>query len=473
MIVRCSFLPFFGVLCFFCFCLASFTWANSPVTDNLSFSLHKIGDGKGPTVLVIGGIQGDEPGGFHAASLLATNYKISNGNLWVVPNLNFPAIIKRSRGPYGDLNRKFAKISPDDPEFDLVKRIKDIILDPKIDLVLNLHDGSGFYRPTYVDKNRNPKRWGQSVIIDQEVLAGVKNGNLNDIAEKVVKQANNAMREERKSYRVKNTKTRKGNVEMSKSLTYFVINNGKSAFGVEASKSLNKPERVYSHLNILEAFMGELGISFKRDFDLDVASVDRVIKENRNISFYDKRISMQMSGARGRIKFFPLHKGENIDFVTIDPLLTVVPMKNTGQFAVYHGNERVTNISPQYFLFDDKILRVNLKIDGKTQRIGMGSTVNVGSSFEVLPLQGYRVNVIGYSSRKRDESGEKVSHKKINKSYSVDKKGQVFRLEFYKLAEKKSGEDQFAGMILANFGSELQIIASDSRNKKRKGILKN
>ena len=45
-----------------------------------------------PVVLVVGGIQGDEPGGFSAATLLTTHYTIQKGVLWVVPNLNFPSI---------------------------------------------------------------------------------------------------------------------------------------------------------------------------------------------------------------------------------------------------------------------------------------------------------------------------------------------------------------------------------------------
>ncbi|EPE3794605.1 M99 family carboxypeptidase catalytic domain-containing protein, partial [Campylobacter lari] len=31
------------------------------------------------TVLILGGIQGDEPGGFHAASLLLSDYNITKG----------------------------------------------------------------------------------------------------------------------------------------------------------------------------------------------------------------------------------------------------------------------------------------------------------------------------------------------------------------------------------------------------------
>ena len=43
------------------------------------FTLHKLKSAEaGPTLLVIGGIQGDEPGGFTAASMLVTDYQIRN-----------------------------------------------------------------------------------------------------------------------------------------------------------------------------------------------------------------------------------------------------------------------------------------------------------------------------------------------------------------------------------------------------------
>ncbi|MDR0477498.1 MAG: hypothetical protein LBH14_06130, partial [Desulfobulbaceae bacterium] len=73
--------------CIFLCCCLLVTGAeasNSP----LAFSLHKLGNGKGNTVLIVAGIQGDEPGGFHAAALLITHYTIEDGNLWIVPNLN-------------------------------------------------------------------------------------------------------------------------------------------------------------------------------------------------------------------------------------------------------------------------------------------------------------------------------------------------------------------------------------------------
>ena len=181
------------------------------------FSLFKNeSKGGGNTLLVFGGIQGDEPGGFHAASLLATRYTIKKGNVWIVPNLNFLSIIKRSRGVYVDLNRKFAAINPQDPEYSLVTRIKSLIVDPQVDVVMNLHDGSGFYRPTYVDKNHNPNKWGQSIIIDQEKIESAKFGELAKIADEMVLSVNDKL-DAKKKDGVKDTKTREENMEMSKS----------------------------------------------------------------------------------------------------------------------------------------------------------------------------------------------------------------------------------------------------------------
>jgi predicted deacylase len=128
-------------------------------SGDLDFTLHKLESGQpGATLLVVGGIQGDEPGGFNAASLLVTNYKIRKGSVWVVPNLNFISIIKRTRGVHGDLNRKFASIKHTDPELDTIEKIKAIILNDQVDVILNLHDGSGFYRPYYIDRRQARSR---------------------------------------------------------------------------------------------------------------------------------------------------------------------------------------------------------------------------------------------------------------------------------------------------------------------------
>lgn len=424
-----------------------------------SFSLHKHqSEAEGKTLLVIGGIQGDEPGGFHAASLLITHYKIESGNVWIVPNLNFPSIIKRSRGVYGDLNRKFASISVGDPEYLLVDRIKSIILDQQVDMILNLHDGSGYYRTKYLDKMHNPQRWGQSVIIDQEEINAPQYGNLGDISRAVVEQVNGKITDTEKRYSVKNTKTKDGNIEMAKTLTFFAINNGKPAFGVEASKSLTKPKRVYYHLQVLESFMDKMGITYSRNFDLDVASVEQIIEENRQIAFYDKRIYLEMSNVRQRLNYFPLDEAGTIDFSTMDPLVTVVPQAS--HYDVYQGNERVTTLVPQYFKYDKQLPTLNVIIDNDRQNVTVGNTLTVRTSFEVEPLDGYRVNAIGFSAKTKDEAGISLSKKDFGRRFSLDKAGTVYRIEIYRLATDQQEQDMFAGMVLVKFSdNEVQTVA--------------
>ncbi len=95
-------------------------------TQSFEFDFIKKGIQDNNTLLIVGGIQGDEPGAFMAASLIATHYKITKGSVWIVPNLNFYSIIKRSRGPFGDMNRKFAALSPNDPDYNSIQRIKKI-----------------------------------------------------------------------------------------------------------------------------------------------------------------------------------------------------------------------------------------------------------------------------------------------------------------------------------------------------------
>ena len=60
----------------------------------------------GKTLMLIGGIQGNEPGGFLSADLYA-DMRLEKGNLIVVPRANFYSIILNRRGPHGDMNRKF------------------------------------------------------------------------------------------------------------------------------------------------------------------------------------------------------------------------------------------------------------------------------------------------------------------------------------------------------------------------------
>jgi len=426
----------------------------SAALPSLEFSLHKNGPvhvndlNKGPTLLVIGGIQGDEPGGFTAASLLVTHYKITAGQVWIVPNLNFESIIKRSRGIYGDMNRKFSKLKITDPEFSTIQKIKQIITSPDVDIILNLHDGSGFYNEKYIDALHNPQRWGQSLIIDQAKIGTTKAdakqfSHLEKMGEYVVARVNDSIPESLHQYRLKNTHTAKGDKEMEKTLTFFAINNSKPAFGVEASKNFLTHRRAYYHLLVLEAFMNKIGIKFERKFQLTEVDIKKAMYEKLQLAFYNKKIFLDVANARKKLNYVPLKKNADIAYITDNPLIAVVSKNN--RFNIRYGNRNLTSLKPSYFEYDDSLDDIKVSVDGSIRNISLGSIVDVKKYFNVHSISGYRINVIGFTRKGvRDESNHTIKLKNIRRRYSVDKESKIFRVEIYQ-------GKKYCGMILVRF----------------------
>jgi len=412
--------------------------------NNFDFEIIKNGKQDANTMLVIGGIQGDEPGGFVAASLLATHYEITKGSLWIVPNLNFYSIIKRSRGPYGDMNRKFAELSPKDPEYEIVARIKEYIKDENVKLIVNLHDGSGYYRPKHEDNMHSPHRWGQCSIVDQSCLDIEMYGNLEEISSQVVKHVNDNLIKDEDVYHVHNTRTVEGDKEMEKTLTYYAINEGKAAFGNEASKNLPTHKRVYYHLLALEKYMDIMGIEYKRKFELNPSGVYDAINNDIYISLYDGKIKLPLSEIRNIVKYFPVKKDGIIDFKASNPLLTIVKKNNI--YTIHYGNRKLSKLKADYQDYDDENQTIEMIIDSKLQNVKFGTLIDVRDDFLVKENENYRVNVIGYTNKSKKETGVKIRNKDIPNRFSIDKRGSIYRVEYY-------AKDKFAGMILIKFGS--------------------
>jgi len=422
--------------------------ATSAAGANLDFTLHKLDSGRpGPTILVIGGVQGDEPGGFSAAALLISHYKITSGAVWVVPNLNFLSIIRCSRGVYGDMNRKFADLDPGDPEYAAVQNIKHIITDPRVDAVLHLHDGWGFYSPTTVSDWQCPQRWGQSVIIDQDTLDAKRFGNLDELAATAAAAANEHLYDPIHAYHVKNTHTRELEnetaKEMSKTLTFFALGNQKPAFGIEGSKNLPPAMRTYYHLRVIESFLHSFGVTFERTFDLGAPEVAAALQENVAVSFFGNKIFLDLRNARERLNYIPLKKDSAVEYRPGSPIMALVSADN--RLNVFFGNTNVTQLDPEYLEFDSSIDRITLNVDGSRREVPFGSVVQVGQNFRVEPQAGYRTNVIGFSKPGlADEAGQALALADLRPNYSVDKAGTIYRVEVYR-------EDKFCGMILVAF----------------------
>jgi len=218
----------------------------------------------GKTLMLIGGIQGDEPGGFLSADLYA-DISLQQGNLIVVPRANFYSIMLNHRGPDGDMNRQFG-----DPV--TAKRHKQIVevlkgLMAQSDMLLNLHDGSGFYRPRWEGPQANPKRYGQSVIADTDRyrLPDGRTLDLEQMARRVLARVNAQIEDPHHKLLFNNHRTASQDSphkEQRLSATFYALTRLHiPAFGVETSKSLPSESLKIRHHNlVINAFMEELGI---------------------------------------------------------------------------------------------------------------------------------------------------------------------------------------------------------------------
>ena len=241
-------------------------WAGTPQ----ELEVYKIfGRQEGPTIMILGGIQGDEPGGFLSADLYA-DLALKRGNLIVVPRANFKSILSYNRGSDGDMNRKFKKDLAGDPDQEIVVILKNLMAES--DVFLNLHDGSGFYRPIHEDELANPNRYGQCIIADTEVYFHESSGrriNLKEYAEEAVRRINQDISEPRYRFHFFNTKTndpQSKHHEQENSATYYALTQlGIPSFGLETSKQLPTLEmKVHQHNLAVNAFMEIFGVEVEQ-----------------------------------------------------------------------------------------------------------------------------------------------------------------------------------------------------------------
>ncbi len=408
------------------------------------FDIYKLnGKTQGPTLLIFAGIHGNEPGGYFAASILAQHYTINSGNLWVVPNTNRESILQYSRGINGDLNRKFSKIEQHDPDINLIEEIKSLILEEDVSLILNLHDGHGFFREKYTNTIFNPGAWGQTCVIDQKKLDyNSSYGDLACIAEQVSEKLNNHLLQEHHSFNVRNTKTKKKKNEMQHSLTYFAINNNKPAFAIETSKELkNTALKVYYQLRAIEAFMEIMGIDYQRDFELDSENVKNITKSNGNMVI-NGNFSLNLDILRKNLRYIPLQSKDN-DLHFSHPLGGVV--EGNGFIDLYIGHKKISHLRTTPFVMQECKGPFEAIVDGNVKSVDLPSEVKIMSDIVFNAPEGYRLNVIGFTDpRYNNELGIKIAESSLLKRFSLDNEQKMYRAEFYK-------QDAFCGMVVLNY----------------------
>ncbi|MBC8236956.1 MAG: hypothetical protein H8E76_01885 [Helicobacteraceae bacterium] len=417
----------------------------------LSVSLHaelqiikKQNTDSNTTLLVIAGIHGNEPGSYFAGSILATHYTIKSKNLWIVPNLNKDSIRDNERGINGDMNRKFSIIKKNDKDKDTVEDIKKLILSKNVSLVLNLHDGHGFYREDFQGNIFNPNAWGQTCVIDQcKLKEDQPFGNLNEIASLVKINVNKRLLQEHHAFNVRNTKTKYEDEQMQLSLTYFTVTNNKPAFAIESSKNLSSlSQKVYYQLLAIEEFMKIMDISFNKSFALTEESIKKIIHEY-GILEINKNISLNLSHIKKSLSYIPINSSGN-EFNFSHPLGHIKNIKGTR--VVYIGNKRITALKPQYFNISNECPKnIEINIDGKRNIVDSAKEFYVNDDFNIIRKDNLRVNVIGFTAKGvSNESGITIHRDSINQKFSLDIHQKMYRVEFYK-------DNKFCSMSVVHF----------------------
>ncbi|PHM17813.1 MAG: hypothetical protein CJD30_04375 [Sulfuricurvum sp. PD_MW2] len=399
---------------------------------------------KSPTLLVIGGIHGNEPGGYFSAAILARYYTINEGNLWIIPDLNRPSIQQNNRGINGDMNRKFANIDPNDPDLESVREIQKIITQKQVGLILNLHDGHGFYRKEHLNTIFNPNAWGQTCVIDQGSLDSEHPyGNLKEIASKVNYELNHALIEDHHFFDVRNTNTRSDDEAMQHSLTFFAISHNKPAFAIETSKHLpTLHEKVFYQLRAIECYMNLMGIKYERPFELNIETIQKLLNDYGTLTI-NNDFYLNLQNLKNSLSFIPLQSDKN-EFKFAHPLGNI--QKNNGQYDIYIGNKKISTFIPSYHVKEFCSETVTVSVDGKLEKIQLATDFWVSADFKVLNAEKEtRVNIIGFTQNGlKDESNVQIELKDLDSKYAVDTSNKSYRIEFYQ-------QNRFCGMILVHF----------------------
>lgn len=437
------------------FILTFYSLTYTLYAENLvrDFELYKLneGDKNAPTLLLMGGIHGDEPGAYYSTDIFLRHYKVTKGSVWVVPVVNPHGMFANMRGVYGDMNRKFAALSQNDPDYESIQNIKKLLANPEIDISMHLHDGSGYWRPTYQSNLLNPHKWGNCSVVDQIRIDG-KYGELESFVVQMVADINLRILNPIHRFHVHNTQTKaKNDVEQLKALTFFSLSLNKPALTNETSKELDVPTRVFYHLLAIESLLGQLGITFERDFELNVATIKTLLNTESLYAKIEDSIFLPLDSLRTHLTYFPLPKQSNLKQLKIESqshLLGIVPSKN-GKLNLHYGSRKLSTLSPQWYEFEHSLQNVKIKVDGELQSVPIGSIVYAKQSVEFEPLANHRVNVIGYvlpndNNPLPNESGITIYKKDFKPQYSLDTNALHFRAEFYR-------DNAFSGMIIISF----------------------
>lgn len=121
---------------------------------------------------------------------------------------------------------------------------------------------------------------------------------------------------------------------------------------------------------------------------------------------------------------------KELNYNTSNELTAVIAENNS--FYIQYGNRFQTRLYPEYLEFSNPFNEVTFQVDSNETTVPFGTKVKVKENFLIPKIANVRVNIIGFDHSK-DESNILVSKKNMQKPYSLDMAGKIYRVEFYEL----------------------------------------
>ncbi|MFT5720757.1 MAG: hypothetical protein ACI9W6_001057 [Motiliproteus sp.] len=439
-------------------------------TDHEFRVYHIEGELPGKTMLIIGGMH-NEPGGYLTADLFA-DVRLHKGNLIVVPRANMPAIVNNIRRINGDMNRTFNTPKEGEAEAshrhvyekDVVEVLKKLIA--KSDVLLNLHDGYGFYSAESISDLRNPKRWGQAIIADRAEFTNQQGITLNleERAKKVVALVNKNIQIKDHKLNFKNTRTKASNSvhkEQKQSATFYALyEHGIESYGIETSKNIRSLDLKVSYQTMMvNAFMDEFDIQQEQNLQSvlkpQLSHMLVSINNSRAVAYHDgetielhkgdtfKVIQAYTNYQRGVVvdidKTGSLNDlGKSFHLTDATSIRILKDQYLCGRIFVEVSNHEKGTLTDQGILADQGALvnqvqataHLKIRLNDKERRLEVGETLSLLSTDRLLlvdyidPQGGAsKVNLVGFVGSKHGNTGE-------DRGYSVTSQQLLQRFSF-------------------------------------------
>jgi len=443
----------------------------------------------GKTMMIIGGIQGDEPGGYLTADLYA-DMLLEKGNLIVVPRANFNSIIQNQRGVNGDMNRKFSQntLFSDDDDLNIVNTLKELI--KQSDVLLNLHEGSGFYSPDYISDMLNPLQYGQSIIADAALYRRPDSTviDLEGTAKRVIESVNRNIKNGDHIFRFNNHNTlseKTLHLEQRKSATFYALTKaGIPSFGVETSKDIKDiVTKVKYQTLVINAFMAEYGIIPEHpSVFLPVPELDHLVI---NVSGVPTPFAVKNGETLDIPAGSTIHvssvvanykRGLSIDIVDMgnsNDIDRVVVINSPTTIEVYKdaylcGKVRINTIEQAGLTETERLKQLEIAVGAKKFVVSESDTLHIvkGDGITVVNAwmtngtrSGFRINFVGFVGNKKFNDAEDRGYpintaRDLMQRFSVGEKGLLYLID----AENIRTNENIGTVYVALDGADVDYL---------------